>query len=682
MRHFLYCFLILSLLLAACSTEDAGTGEPEGITPDAAGTSADAVGAPDAATAVDEGPRVWTDLSWCEGETAYVYDPVAGPALHTFPDDYFTKDDAESITGLRVRMDTEIAPWLAAEPENVQQVYTDLNALDGFGVSAAVAMVFSGPMPELDISMQGSLEHKSLQLLDISGDEAVRVPYRVSRVHAGKTLLLQPLRPLKEAALHAAVVTTELGDKAGGCVVASPALKSLLDGSASEPGLQRLVPSYARLVDLTGLRPDQISAAVTFTTQAVTAPSVIAAGLIEQTRFEWAIAPTCSEQTNLVACEGAFQAHDFREGEVITDVQVKSSYTLKVNVWLPKGTDGPWPLLLIGHGLGGDRSQGYYFADAFSQSGLRIAVAAIDAPYHGVHPTAAGSGGDPMMILRLFGLDLGPGGLMGLDPKKVGFDGLVARDNFRIATFDRLQLLRLLGTRPDIDGDGDPDLDTERFAYWGMSLGGIMGPEMLALSERVKLAILTVAGGHLSTVVSRSDQFRMFVTFLPSILGSRDAVDRFLPIAQTLIEGGDPVVYAPYVLRDRLEGGGDGVPHVLLTMAVDDAMVPNVSTEMLARAMDVPLVPPVSVPYEGLTVLDSAPVSANLLGATVTAGFFQFDRATVQLNQPPVAAEHNNVPACFEGMSQSLRFLTDWLGGKVPVIVDPYTELSIEPLPE
>ena len=680
MRLVLSSFMVLSLLLAACSTEDAGKGEAEGVEPDAAGTSADAATAPDVEPAVDEGPRVWTDLTWCEGETAYIYDPVGGAALHTFPDDYFTKEDPESATGLRVRMDTEIAPWIAAEPENVQQVYTDLNALDGFGVSAAVAMVFSGPMAELDISVEGSLEHAGLQLLDLSGEEAVRVPYRARRVHAGKTLLIQPLRPLKEAALHAAVLTTELKDKAGGCIVASPALKSLLDGTASEPGLQRLVPSYARLVDLTGLRPDQISAAVTFTTQAVTAPSVQAAGLIEQTRFEWAIEPSCSDQASMVACEGAFQAHDFREGEIITDVQVKSSYTLRVNIWLPRGAGGPWPLLLIGHGLGGDRSQGYYFAQFLATEG--IAVAAIDAPYHGSHPTAAGASGDPMMIARLFGLDLGPGGLMGLDPKKVGFDGLVARDNFRIATFDRLQILRLLATRPDIDKDGEPDIDPERFAYWGMSLGGIMGPEMLALTDRIKVAILTVAGGHLSTVVARSDQFKIFVTFLPSILGSRDAVDRFLPIAQTLIEAGDPVSYAPHVLGDRLPGSGESIPHVLLTMAVEDAMVPNDSTEMLARAMDIPLVPPVFVPYDGLTVLDSAPVRANLVDATVTAGFFQFDRATLGQNEPPVAAEHNNVPACLEGVSQSVRFLREWLNEGVPEIVDPYSELSIAPLSE
>ena len=53
-------------------------------------------------------------------------------------------------------------------------------------------------------------------------------------------------------------------------------------------------------------------------------------------------------------------------------------------------------------------------------------------------------------------------------------------DNWRQSTYDKLQLIQTLVDAPDIDGDGTLEFDTDRMAYWGVSLGGTGGGGLAA----------------------------------------------------------------------------------------------------------------------------------------------------------------------------------------------------------
>ena len=88
-------------------TEDTGSaadvGEPVADTP--------ALETPEAAdTEPDPGPEIEPDtgpevppVAFCESETEYMYAPLKGAELETFPDDFYTSLAADSPTGLRLR---------------------------------------------------------------------------------------------------------------------------------------------------------------------------------------------------------------------------------------------------------------------------------------------------------------------------------------------------------------------------------------------------------------------------------------------------------------------------------------------------------------------------------------------------------------------------------------------------
>src|SRR5690606_6608673 len=111
------------------------------------------------------------------------------------------------------------------------------------------------------------------------------------------------------------------------------------------------------------------------------------------------------------------------------------------------------------------------FATNFAEQGW--ATVAIDALVHGDHPSTGGVHEDGLQgTLRFFALTLG-------SPPTLEARRL--RDHFRQSTYDKLQLTRALTTAGDLDGDGTSDVDSSRLAYFGISLGGIMGTELVAM---------------------------------------------------------------------------------------------------------------------------------------------------------------------------------------------------------
>ena len=204
--------------------------------------------------------------------------------------------------------------------------------------------------------------------------------------------------------------------------------------------------------------------------------------------------------------------------------------------WLPLERPGPYggdafPTLIYGHGLGGDRNQGEVLAGFAAPRG--IATIAIDALRHGDHPTATSRSalGRTLDFFALSTADL-------------SFKPFVMRDQFRQSTYDKLQLVRLLEQGLDLDGDGVADLDGGRLLYLGVSLGGIMGPELLALAPAVRAAVLVVPGGRVSSIVRDADQFSLLIDMMrPEDVTDGD-VDRFFPILQTAIERGDAAAWA------------------------------------------------------------------------------------------------------------------------------------------
>ena len=235
------------------------------------------------------------------------------------------------------------------------------------------------------------------------------------------------------------------------------------------------------------------------------------------------------------------------------------------------------------------------------------------------------------------------------------------RDNFRQSNFDRLQVMRWLASGPDVDGDGEPDVDATQLTYIGVSLGGIMGPQLLAQSDAFQTALLVVPGGRLSDVVTNGESIIQSALgiFLPG--QGRDPRLGLLvaELFQTAMDRGDGASWAPYVLGERLRGD---VPNLLLGMVVRDNVVPNSSQFALIRALDIPVV-------GDLLRADPAISSVSDMSGALVAGAVQVE--WMQGGSGAVPATHADIADNPTGADTWFGFLDDAWDGPPVTIVEP-----------
>lgn len=640
-----------ALLACSSGSDDVGASADGGADQSDAGS--------DAAVA-DTGPP--PPPEFCEGTVAHLHEPL-GPKLLTFPDDAYTVEDPASPTGLRLKVDESVAPWVLDISELIRPNLLSMGRLSGFGTGAGVVLRFDGPVSPLPSGAMTATSDAAMWW-DLGTTPATRVPFTAQLQADGQTTIAYPLRPMRPGTRHAFVVTRQHPTAEGGCIAPAPVTRGLLTGVAADVRLERLLPRYAELLERTGLAADDISAAVVFTTHDDTQ---VFDGVVEDIAgrtYAWDEAPQCAEEGGYNVCETAFVALDYRNDRIIDGMATPTEWTIPVTLWLPSGGTGPAPVLMVGHGINANR----YHASAVAKhmDGLGFAIVAADALHHGEHPTALG--GDPGDdAIRFLGVDL----------EAFTIDLFATRGNFNQTVIDRLQLAKLLAGAPDVDGDGDPDLNPERVGYFGISLGGLLGPGLMALTDDIEAGILTVAGGGLLNFALDSVQFSTFKPFVISLIGSEEEFDRLLAVIQSAVDAADPSTWARRVLMNR-RPGVERVPSLLFNVALPDDTVPPSTGRDLARALEIPHVPPVVETVELLVVSESAPVEGNIADGEATAGFFQLDRVGAENVKP---ASHDGVPFSPEAVLQARRFLSTWLETSVGTIVDPYAELSTPPLP-
>ncbi len=232
-----------------------------------------------------------------------------------------------------------------------------------------------------------------------------------------------------------------------------------------------------------------------------------------------------------------------------------------------------WPVVIFQHGITGNRSQMLALADTMASIGF--AVISIDMPLHGITDVASPLyvGNTPFGQFaneRTFDLTLGDG--QTLDSSGQWFINLqnllVSRDNLRQAQAD-LSVLALNVPQMDINGDGVSDLDGSNINLVGLSLGGMVGTNFLAVEPTVNNGVLSAPGGGIANLLSGSD------TFGPVIReGLRQAgVEPFSPeyfqfllAAQTVIDSADPINWGAQAVMTN---------SILLQQVAGDTVVPN-----------------------------------------------------------------------------------------------------------
>lgn len=231
-----------------------------------------------------------------------------------------------------------------------------------------------------------------------------------------------------------------------------------------------------------------------------------------------------------------------------------------------------YPLVLVGHGLGGSNSVG--FSAGVPNSSLCVQLAQFFA--------AQGFG--------CIGIDAPSHGTRGGEAGFFRFDDLtITRDYFREMAFDQMQILRVAASGQLAQFGAH--IDKTNLRYFGISLGGIMGSTFLSIDPNSLGGVLNVPGGGLVNIFQSPSIFYDLGLILQGSLaipynGPNGTVDPdfqatipfITTVSQVLLESADPINYAALLPSTK---------PLLIQEGLLDRTVPNNTTDDLAAAYGV-----------------------------------------------------------------------------------------------
>ena len=616
-------------------------------------------------------------IAACRGSAAtHARFDLSSPQGGPFPSNRFAIAEPSHITGIRVNLPL---PNCDARPSDCADLQV-VNELDGFNIQPRLSIPFDGPIDPQSVS-------SSTVFLVRLGGASSGPTVGVNQIlwdPPGNTLYAESEDLLEQHTRYALIVTAGVRDAGGQPVLASDEFRQFRQqtGDSYRNALEEAIQAAVR----TGVAENQIVAASVFTTLSVTSVlEKIRAQLDASTasQADFLLGPQGSrtvfafDQIKSIAWNrqtgdnpprfaatsvalssldafgrgavgriafGRYTSPDYmlHPGEYIPVTgtltgtpQVQGTNQVYFNLFLPSGAkpEAGWPVAIIGHGGGGSKEDvAYALGGVLASQG--IATIAI---------SAVGRGGGPQGTLRV---DLTTGESVTLNSGGRGFDqngdgaidaqeGAAAApprdilgqgDAQRQTVVDWMQLVRVIAAGMDADGDGTPDLDAARIYYFGTSFGGGLGPQLLALEPRVRVAVFSYPGGaagRIDIIRLRPAQRGSFTgaalaARTPSLInsdGSRSLdgvsvgppffneniplrnqppaindvagaleIQELFERAEWVSQTGDAAAYAPYVRKTPLAGAA--AKSVLLQVCKGDETGPNPRNMAIVRAGD------------------------------------------------------------------------------------------------
>lgn len=277
-----------------------------------------------------------------------------------------------------------------------------------------------------------------------------------------------------------------------------------------------------------------------------------------------------------------------------------------------------WPVVIFGHGFGGNRGNLLAAADTLAAAGY--AVIGIDMPLHGISPTdpqlaplyVENTPWGPVANERTFDVDYvdnatgAPGPDGNVDASGTHFINLTSlltsRDNARQAQAD-LSVLAVSLASVDADGDSLPDLDASTVSHVGFSLGGIVGTAFAAVEPLVPNVFLSAAAGGVARALEASPTFGPRIRAGLGAAGIQPGTadyDLFFTAFQTVMDSVDPVNWITEVADFK---------NVLLHEVIGDTVLPNsVATAPLSGTE--PLIRVAGLTAYSSTLMDPAGIDA------------------------------------------------------------------------
>lgn len=655
MSHSLFTLGILFSLMLSLVACEASEDTRKGVLADPAppqnsGTQGDS---PEEEEVPWIGPPVY-----CSGSTSHRWSITDETDVDLFPDALLEKPDSTSPTGRSLHITDTTARWLPGTPDLLSNGIRAMDGMSGFGTVGGVLLRFEGgTVQNVPLTAEESMTDTGWQLLDLSGSVPQRVPFEAKIHEEGQTVILWPLKPLRLSARHALVVTTDATADDGECIAPAQTTQDLLYGETlpEHPNAQEASAQYRNALETLSLHPDDISIMTVFTTHDEPSYWLDISKEADKEPVAWGEFQGCTEDDLVMECTVLTTIMDRRNAEgSVKKGTPPLEQEIPVTVWLPKGHEAPYPVVMYGHGLASHRTEGGFGARLLAEAGF--AMVAMDAVAHGDHPSA-----DPDASYN------GALGFLGIDLETISINPSLLRGNFDQTNLDRRRLLRLILSKPDFDGDGVADFEVDTVSYLGVSLGAILGSQLLAVSPEIHSAVFSVGGGRLMSIVTDTAELAGFMGIITALVGSEERFNRLVPIAEHVVDPADSALWGAHVLQDRFD---DAVPpSVLLQVGIDDEVVPKSAGHMLARSLGLAHLTPVAEPVETLKVMEG-PLSGNGAEGASTQALFQFDRVTTGSGVGP--AFHVDTPKSEEGQYQIRHFLETGLHNGVPEAIDPY----------
>lgn len=293
-----------------------------------------------------------------------------------------------------------------------------------------------------------------------------------------------------------------------------------------------------------------------------------------------------------------------------------------ITIALPKTPAPPsgYPVVIVQHGLQGDRSFLLTLANTFAKRGF--ASVAIDAVTFGARALETGKNVDQISNFKWSETAKykGPDGLVDERASALAFFGNflsfgATRDQLRQAVLDIGSVTELL-RNPNLDlgplltAVPGAKLDGSRLAYVGDSFGSVVGLMVAAVDPRISAMVMNVGGGGILTEMVANSP--VFATAVGTAGGLTYGIgyDRFtwrhpmVNMLQWILDPADPLSHAKKLIADPVEVLGTPAKRksMIVIEALWDELVTNEASEALAKAAGMPLVGPNVGPNGGVSL--------------------------------------------------------------------------------
>lgn len=580
-----------------------------------------------------------------------------GVCAFPFPSFWTERADASSPTGARVDLKValipETSPALDPAPYDLADGYSPVTPIlvhFGFDIDTTSLAGLHSAERSLDPAARVMLVDletgkRVLHFVEMDQNRSPDYPDRYAFV-------VRPIEPMEMGHRHAVVFRKGIVDASGKEVSPTPAFAALRDGKKTDND------------DVEGVREHMEELFTALAGMGVERSELLLAFDLHVASKDWLLGPVLSmREQGLEAIAkgevgyaietvtpdpnpdiakivlGTFEVPTFvdENERMVWDAahrpvkQPNRSYPFTMLVPKRSETDGPLPLVVLGHGIFGN-----------GRSFLT-------------------SGGDGAAIQRLaqeFGAIVVATDWIGLssdDLPRIGTEVAPDLNNIDLIT-DQLQqaLINAIGLTklalgplkddPMAMTAPNPLVDTSRVYYWGASLGGIEGSSFISLSPDVQRAAFGVPGSAWSTMLTRSIVFTPVKTFIE--LDFPDPLDQVLltTLAQARFDHSDPANVTRLMFKEPLPDVPKG-RLVMLQESIGDSQVPNLATDILVRAMGAKVLAPAFYELVGVET-----VQAPTTEPVVT----QFRMQGWDMPFPP---ETNNPPASDNDVHHDMNFL-------------------------